>query len=43
MEEAVLQQGLQTWVELVEQAFLPEAAYHEEHSFGISCWYYCTN
>ena len=43
MEEVLLQQGLQTLAAPVEQAFPPEAAYHEEHNFGISCWYYCTN
>ena len=37
MVEAQLQQGLQTLVAQVEQAFPPEAAYHEEHSSEISC------
>lgn len=37
MEEALLQLGLQTLVALEEEASPPEAAYHEEHNFEISC------
>lgn len=42
LEEVLLQQGLQILVEQVVQPFPPEVAYHEEHSFGISCWDFCT-